>query len=278
MRTCTLLVTIAVTLFASDSVIAQRGGGAAGGGRNRWRRPDEVTTRTAAFFSEVQAPATDGDKVADLNTIDLVRAAAASGQVTLLYLHDGQADKTVVQQFEAALFRADKSGDQLGIKMRMFHCGQIDTSKSPALQERYGKVVPVFVAFDKNGKELKPVSMSGYQAKASALEALLDQASSGAFKPALKTLAKKYADIVGDLEEALKAKSEAQQAQTKAGNDKAKGKEAEQELVAATKLEQKALEQESKLLEGLRLPARGSKRLGGRGNGRANGAGGNPGG
>lgn len=269
MRTCTLLATLVVAIFATDSVEAQRGGG----GRNRWRRPDEITNRVAIYFSPAEAPASDGDKIADLNTIDLVRAAAAADQVTLLYLHDGEADEQVVQQFESALFRADKSGDELGIKLRMFHCGQIDISKSPALKQHYGKDVPLFVAFDKAGKELKPVSMPGYKAKASALESLVDQASAGAFKPALKTLAKQYADIVDDLEQVLRDKEAATQAQTKASNDKAKSKKAERELADIAKLEEKILKAEEKLLEGLRMPARGTQRLGGRNNRRGNQAG-----
>ena len=66
--------------------------------------------------------------------IDLVRAATSAGQVTMLYLHNSEADRTVVRQFENLLFRADTLGDVLGIKLRMFHCGQIDISKTPAMK------------------------------------------------------------------------------------------------------------------------------------------------
>jgi hypothetical protein len=272
MRTCTLLATLCVALFVADNLEAQGRGGGGRNGRNA-RRPEEITNRTAAYFTETDAPATQGEKIAPFDSIDLVRAAAASGQVTVLYLHNSEAEKRVVQQFEAAVFRADKSGDELGLKLRMFHCGQIDISKSPAMKTRYEKDVPIFIAFDKTGKELKAVSMSGYKAKASALEALIDKASAGAYKPSIKTIAKKYGAIVDDLEEALKAKTEAEQDQTKAGNDKSKAKKAEKALAAATKLEEKALKAEEKLLEDLRLPARGDKKLGGRNNRRNNKAG-----
>ncbi|MFT4514184.1 MAG: hypothetical protein ACI89X_002670 [Planctomycetota bacterium] len=268
MRTCTLLATLCVAIFVGDNLEAQR----RGGGRNQ-RRPEEITNRTAAYFTETNAPATQGKKIAPFNSIDLVRAAAAAGQVTVLYLHNSEAERRVVQQFESAVFRTDKSGDVLGLKLRMFHCGQIDISKSPAMKARYEKDVPVFIAFDKTGKELKIVSMSGYKAKASALEALIDQASAGAYKPSIKTIAKKHAKIVGNLEEALKAKTAAEQDQTKAGNDKSKAKKAEKAMAAAVKLEEKALKAEEKLLEDLRLPARGDKKLGGRNNRRNNQAG-----
>ncbi len=268
MRTSTLLATLCVAIFVADNLEAQRGGG-----RGRARRPDEITSRTAAYFSEIDAPATQGDKVAPLNSVDLVRAAAAADQVTVLYLHDGEAEKQIVQKFESAMFRTDKSGDELGLKLRMFHCGQIDISKSPAMKARYEKKVPMFVAFDKTGKELKEVSMSGYKAKASTLEALLDQASAGAYKPSVKSIAKKYGKIIDELEEALKDKAKAQQDLTKAGEEKSKTKKAEKALAAATKLEEKMLKAEEKLLEGVRLPARGTKKLGGRNNRRNNRAG-----
>ncbi|MGK0154564.1 MAG: hypothetical protein ACI9SE_001517 [Neolewinella sp.] len=102
---------------------------------------------------------------------------------------------------------------------------------------------------------------------------LVTCASAGAYKPSVKTIAKKHAKIVGDLEEALKAKTAAEQDQTKAGNDKSKARKAEKAMAAATKLEEKALKAEEKLLEDLRLPARGDKKLGGRNNRRNNKAG-----
>lgn len=264
MRTCTLLATLLVAVITADTLEAQQRGGG-NNRRNRWRRPEEISSRVGAYFTKTEAPKTDGEKIADLNTIDLVRAAASAGQVTVLYLHDGEADEAVVTQFENALFRQDKSGDELGFKLRMFHCGQVDISKAPAMKARYGKHVPMFIAFDKDGKELPKVSMPGYRAKASALEGLLDKASSGAFKPSLKTLAKKYADIVKDLEAVMKAKSEGEQEATKAENN-ADRKKAEKAIATAKKQEDKLLKAEEKLLEKVRQPARGATKLGGRNN------------
>ena len=175
MRKTTLFTALALALLASDTLDAQRR--SRGRNRNQWRRPEEVTNRVGVYFKQVQGPETDGDKIADLNTIPLVREAVAADQVTVLYLHDGELEDRPVRAFESALFRADVRGDELGIKLRMFHCGQIDVSKDPALKARYGKKTPLFIAFDKSGKELRPVSMSGMKPNATGLEGLLDRAS-----------------------------------------------------------------------------------------------------
>ena len=279
-RTTSLLAALCLTMIAVDTAEAQRraaGGRAGRGGRNAWRRPEEISNRVAVYFKEIDGPETDGKKVADLNTIELVRAAAAADQVAVLYLHDGELEERPVKAFEAMLFRADVKGDELGIKLRLFHCGQIDISKDPALKERYGKKAPLFVAFDKSGKELKPVSMTGLKPNPTALESLLDRASKGAFKPLLPTFAKKYGKLVVDLEKLLKERSEAETDQAKAGNDKAKQNKANRELDAIAKAEQKLLEKEQEMLADMNFPERGNKRLGGRRPNRRNNNSGNTG-
>ncbi|MAD34618.1 MAG: hypothetical protein CMJ88_12805, partial [Planctomycetes bacterium] len=245
--------------------------------RNEWRRPDEISNRVAVYFKEVAGPETDGEKVADLNTIELVREAAAADQVSVLYLHDGTLEERPVRAFEALLFRSDVKGDELGIKLRLFHCGLIDVSKDPALKQRYGKKTPLFVAFDKSGKELRPVSMSGLKPNPTGLEGLLDRASKGAFKPLLPTFAKKYGKLVVDIEKLLKERSEAESDQAKAGNDKAKQNKARRELEAIAKAEQKLLEKEQEMLAEMNFPERGDKRLGGRRPNRRNNTSGNTG-
>ena len=275
MRQITLLTTVALALLATDTLDAQRR--ARGRSREQWRRPEEVTNRVAVYFREVPGPKTDGGKVADLNTIALVREAAAADQVSVLYLHDGALEERPVRAFESALFRADVRGDELGIKLRLFHCGQIDISADPALKERFSKKAPLFVAFDKAGKELRPVSMSGMKPDPTALESLLDRASKGAFKPTLPSFAKKYGKLVQELEKVLKELAAAEQAQAEAGGDGAARKKAAKQLEAAGKAEQTLLDQEQELLAKLRFPERGSKRLGGRRPNRRNNAAGNTG-
>ena len=277
MRTTALLASLCVAMIATDTADAQRR--AAGGrrGRNEWRRPEEISNRVAVYFKEVAGPETDGEKVADLNTIEMVREAAAADQVSVLYLHDGELEERPVRTFEALLFRSDVKGDELGIKTRLFHCGQIDISKDPALKQRFGKKAPLFVAFDKSGKELRPVSMTGLKPNPTALEGLLDRASKGAFKPLLPTFAKKYSKLVVDLEKLLKERSEAESDQAKAGNDKAKQNKARRELEAIAKAEQKLLEKEQEMLGEMSFPERGDKRLGGRRPNRRNNTSGNTG-
>ena len=262
MRPIQLFLAVALALLAAETLEAQR----RMGGRNRgpWRRPEEITNRVAVYFREVRGPETKDGKVADLGTIPLVREAAAAHQVAVLYLHDGALEDRPVRTFESALFRADVRGDELGIKLRLFHCGQIDISADPALQGRFGKKAPLFVAFDKSGKELRPVSMTGMKPNPTALESLLDRASRGAFKPALPSFAKKYGKLVQDLEKVLKQRAAAEEAQAEAGGDRAKQNKANKQLEAAGEAEQKLLQEEQELLAEMRFPERGSKRLGGR--------------
>lgn len=249
----TSLVAAALAAFTLTQVAAAQ--------RGRFRRPDEVTERVAVYFADTAAPTTDGDKVADLGTAELVRTAAAANQLTVLYLHDGAAPEQVVQQFERELFR----DDALGIKLRCFHCGSIDLSKNEALKARYGKEAPLFVAFAADGKAEKEVSMSGYKANAKALEAQLDKAAKGAVKPSLETFAKKYGDLVRELEGLLRKKQQLEAEQARAGGDESKKKKADKELEELQKQQDKLSEQENKLVQPLRLPARatGARRLGG---------------
>jgi hypothetical protein len=75
----------------------------------------------------------------------------------------------------------------------------------PALEARFGKHAPLFVAFAIDGKAEKEVSMAGYKANPKALEAQLDKAAKGAMKPSLETFAKKYGELVQELEGVLRS-------------------------------------------------------------------------
>lgn len=229
------------------------------GGRGRGRA-EEITNRVGAFFTDVAGPATDGDKVADLATIDLVRAATAAGQLTVLYLVDGSEDQDVREQFERQVF----AGDELGLELRCFHCGRIDLQKEPALKARFAKQAPLFVLFDKDGKA-DELSMSGYKASATQLQKALEKAAGGTVKPSLASFAKEYAGLVRDLEQVLARKKAAQEKQAKAGADKGKRAEADKDLKDAEAEERKLLDKEKGLIDHVRLPERGAnaQRLGG---------------
>ncbi len=246
------LASLSLALFASD-LLAQ-------GGRGRNRRPEEITNRTGAFFTDTAGPATDGDKIADLGTTELVRAAVAAGQLTVLYLHDSKADADVRGEFERQLF----AGDELGIELRCFHCGRIDVQKDPALAARYGKKAPLFVVFDAAGKATE-VAMTGYKPSASQLTKVLEKAASGTIKPSLAAFAKQYGDLVRDLEQGLTKQKQANEKLAKAGEDKAKRAEAEKDLAALEAEQKKLLAKESELLGKVRLPERSAEaqRVGG---------------
>lgn len=267
MRYPTLLAILFAAPLLCDNLEAQRGGGGRGGGGrgNSWQRPDEIKNRLAVTFQDAKAPATEGDKVADLDSIELVRAAASVNQPTLLYLYDGKADEKTARDFENQLFRADAAGDERNAKALAFHLGRIDVQSDPALQQRFGEQTPLFVVFDTDGKEVKSLSMTGFELDERGLEAALDKAGKGAVKPSLASFAKKYVDLLHDLEKVLKEKEQATRAQAKAGADKAKQKKAEKELEQIGKEEQKLLDKEKELLEKARLPQRpeGGTQVGG---------------
>lgn len=254
--------------------------GAAAQGRGRGRA-EEITNRIGAFFVDVKGPLPKDDQAGDLAQTELVRAAAALGQPAVLYLVDASEADTVREQFERTLF----GDDELGIMLRCFHCGRVDLRAEPLLAEKFRQKAPLFVAFDKDGKAGEIVAMSGYKPAAKALEQALATAARGTVKPSLAAFAKDYAGLVRDLEQVLARKQTARERSARAGADKAKKSDAEKDLAAIEKEEQKLLDRERELLGKVALPVRpaGARRLGGRGfgeagrggdgNGRGNGGG-----
>ncbi|HEX5053817.1 MAG TPA: hypothetical protein VFZ65_18700 [Planctomycetota bacterium] len=265
-RTC--MTSLAATLLVAALVPAQ------GGGRGR-NRPEEIQNRVGVYFSDIAGPATEGDKVADLNTCELVRAAAAANQVTVLYLYDSSDDRDVRETFERALF----GSDEMGIQLRCFHCGRIDLAKDEALKAKYIKQAPLFVVFDKDAKP-SDISMNGYKVAGNGLEKLLEKAAQGVVKPSLASFAKEYGGFVRDMEQLLNKKKLATTKQAKAGADKGKRLEAEKDLKVVEGEEQKLLAKEKELLEKVKLPERpaDAQRLGDRGWGGGGGRGGQGGG
>ncbi len=242
-------------------------------GRGR-QRPDEIQNRTGAFFADTQGPATEGEKVADLATCELVRAATSANQLTVLYLYDSSDDADVRSQFERTLF----TSDEIGIELRCFHCGRIDLAKDKVYAAKFGKQAPLFVVFDEHGKP-NELSMNGYKASASSLQKALEKAAQGTIKPSLAAWAKDYGGFVRDLEQAMAKQKLATERQAKAGADKGKRAEADKDVKAADEDVQKVLGKEAALLGKVRLPERpaSAERLGG-GRGPGPGGGGGRGG
>lgn len=243
---------------------------AQGGGRFR-PRAEEILDRVGAFFADTTPPATDGDKVAELATCELVRAAASSNQLCVLYLYHGRDDADVRGEFERTMFASDETG----IELRCCHCGRIDLSTNEALAARYQKQAPLFVVFDDKGKPTE-LPMSGYKASASSLQKALEKAAQGTIKPSLAAFAKEYGSFVRDLEQALTKKKTAEERQAKAGADKQKKTEADKDLQAAEAEVQKLYAKETALLAKVHLPVRpaNAERLGGRPMDRGQGKGG----
>lgn len=256
MRRASLLVSLSLLPLLADPVLAQGGGG---GGR--WRqRADEILNRVGAFFADVKGPLPDGDKAGDLATTDLIKAASGAGQPAVLYLVDSSDDQDVRDQFERALF----ANDELGIELRCFHCGRIDLKAEPLLAAKFQKQAPLFVVFDKDGKVVETVPMSGYKPSAKGLETGLLKAAQGVVKPSLAAFAKDYGSLVRDLEQAMTKTKTAKERLAKVGGDKAKRAEVEKDVAALEKEEQKLLVRETDMVTKMNLPARpaDAKRLG----------------
>lgn len=275
MRSVSFASAVALCLCLAPEMLAQGGGG-------RWRRPEEITNRTGAFFTDIAGPTADGDKVADLATLELARTAKSANQMVVLYLVDGGDDQDTREQFESTLF----ANDELGIELKFFHCAKLDLAKEPALKTKYAKQAPLFVVFDASGKPVE-LSMSGYKPSVSGLTKLLEKQATGTVKPSLAGFAKTYGGIIQDLEQVLSKKKQALQKQAKAGGDQGKRAEADKDVKALEAEEQKILTKEKDLLSKVRLPERdakaqrvGAPRWGGRGGapgGGAPGAGGGAG-
>lgn len=257
----TILVLATTAATTADGLLAQRGGGR--GGRDafsRWRQPEEITNRVGLFFNDVPGPAEDGDKIADLDTVEIVRAAKAANQLTVLYLVDRQDEEA---EWPRGVFEFMLGRDQeLGIQLRAFHCGRIDLGKAPALKAKYEKERPLFVVFDQEGKPTE-VPMSGYRPAGSKLKKALEKAAAGAMKPSLTRFAKDYGKIIKDYSELLQDRKDAQTEMTKNRDDKGKVRKAEKELLKLMKAEAKILEKEGELLGKFTFPDRGTQRVGG---------------
>ncbi len=269
-------------LLAAPAVAQGRGGGGGGaaGGAGRMRRAPEIDERVGAFFATVPPVAgapTDGaeadPKTADLLTqLPFVVAAAGSRQRSVVYLYDATASPEAQGQFERALFT-----DEVGVALRFFVAGRIDVSAASAgpLRQRYGKQLPLFVAFDAGGKRSGEVSM-GTRPDPKALVALLDRTVGKANQLALPAFVKQYLDVVRDLEQLAVELQQIDDRQQRADSaDKQKRAELDKERKQNAAAQKKALAAERALLEKVDLPPRaeGSERVG-RGGGRGGAGGG----
>jgi len=265
------LLTVAALLFA-DTALAQRGGRG---------RPEEITNRVACFFVDVAPPVGEGAMATELANTDLIRAAAGANQVAVLYLFDGGDAANMREQFEKTMF----GNDTIGLHLRFFHCGRIDVAKAPALKSKYGKDLPLFVTFNKEGKQADDAAMPGYKASGNALVKALEKAGNPVYKPSLAAAVKNYSELVRDLEQMIARRKLLEDRQSRTTGDDASAKQKRAAIdkdlkdldAEKAKLEQK----ETELIQKLHMPVRDSKAVqlgGGGGRGGRGPGGGGPGG
>ncbi|MCA8951691.1 MAG: hypothetical protein KDE27_19440 [Planctomycetes bacterium] len=242
MRIAALVAGSLAVLSLADTASAQRGG---------FRMPEEIVQRVGMFFDDVPGPLTEGDKIADLDTVELVRAAVAAKQPSVLYLVDGKADEETRGNFEFQLAK----DPELGIELRCFYCGRIDLAENAELNKRFGAEAPLFVVFDEEGKATD-VSMAEYRPSAAKLKKALEKAGSGAVKPSMAAFTKSYGKFVRELGLLLARKTAIEGRLKLAGDDEGKRKKIQKDLEEVDKEEQALLADEEKLLEKTRLPER----------------------
>ncbi len=254
----------------------------------RGRRSPAIDERVGAFFVPVRvdsaaapADATKKDKDQDLLApLPFVVAAVGEKQRSLVYLCDAATDADQHAQFERTLFT-----DDVGVALRFFACARIDVSAATAtaLRARYGKQVPLFVAFDAAGKAAGELSMAGFKPDAKGLVDLLDKTVGKQNKLTLGAFVKEYKDVVRDLERLAEQERllDAKDQKIDSG-DKQKRAAIEAERRKLEAEQKKVMAAERELLQQVDLPARaeGAERVGrsGRGGGGRGGGGGGGGG
>src|SRR5262245_12412411 len=139
MRSPALVVLSAILVLRAD--LAAQGYG-------RRQRPDEILNRVGAWFSDTAGPVPGDGAAVDLASAEFVKAAVGAGHPSVLFVVNGNDDQDVRDQFERALFT-----DEIGINLRAFACGRVDLAKEPTLATKYGKQAPLFVVFDREGKD-----------------------------------------------------------------------------------------------------------------------------
>lgn len=250
----------------ADPASAQRGGG-------RNRRPQEIQDRVACRAVDVAFTAPEGEPTPDLAATDFVRSATAAKHCAVLYLFDGSAEEETRQQFERTLFGSDETG----LYLRCFQFGRIDLQRAEDLQARYRKQAPLFVVFDKSGKQVGEIAMPGWKANASALIKGLEKAGNSAFKPSLKSFVDRMGDLVRDMEQLHGKRTLLEQRIARAGDaDKQKQAELQRDLDAIAAELQQVEKKEGELLLEHNVPTQpeGAVRLGGRDRGDWGGRGG----
>lgn len=242
-----------------------------GMGRNRGRAR-EVQERFGNFFVAVSLPV--GEAKDRFDETSFVADAKKEQQLAVLYLANKKGDANAHENFETTLF----ANEALLVTLRRFRCGVLDMTEHPVTLAAYEKQLPMFLAYDAEGKRVGEVSMRGYKPNSGPLIALLDRAAKGHGKLTNANFVKTYRSFLNKLEVLAGRRTayEQQKAGLEGGDarDRAKLAKVEKELAELEAEEKQLLEEEKKILEAAAVPERpaGAERLGGRqGRGRRGG-------
>src|SRR5262249_30253711 len=122
---------------------AQRGGGR--------RRPEAVLERVSCYLVDGKLPAHTAanageDRVA---AVGAVADARTRHELALVSLFDSKVDAEKRAAFEKTMF----GNEELGIALRCFQTARVDIAGDDDAQAKYGRRLPLFLAFDENGKQ-----------------------------------------------------------------------------------------------------------------------------
>jgi hypothetical protein len=232
---------IAAALLATGSALAQRGG-----------RQDEFLDRYACYFVEAKLPPADGEveSKARLATVPLVQEAANAGNLSFLYLFDSSAEAPKRAAFDQIVF----GNEEVGVALRCFQCARVDIAGDADAQAKFGRQLPLFVAFDEKGKWAGETSLPGYKAALRSLISMLERAASGHVKPTLPDFVKSYRDILRELRVLSGNKRTLEQRRNRA--DDSKKAQYDQEAKELAAREQTLLAAEKAALEKANVPPR----------------------
>jgi hypothetical protein len=233
-------LSLAVLFAAAVPVNAQRGRG----------RSEATLERISSYFVDAQVPpATEAgkDRFAGLA---LVIDAKENKHPVFLYVFDSSIEEPKREGFDKIVF----GSEEVGVTLRCFRCARVDIAGDAEAQAKWGKKLPLFLAYDDQGRPAGEVSLPGYKAATSGLLSLLDKAIGARVKPTLDTFVKDYREVVRELEN-LEGKRRVLEGRRAKADDKKK----EQLAVEARELdaeEVKLLTTEKEVLARGKLPPR----------------------
>ncbi|MEZ5966927.1 MAG: hypothetical protein R3F56_24010 [Planctomycetota bacterium] len=226
----------------SAPAAAQRGGG----------RQDEFADRYAVHMVDTKLPPIEGqtDSKERLAAIPLVQQAKKEGHLAFLYLYDSSVDAPKRETFDQIIF----GNQEVGIALRCFYCARVDIAGDDDARAKFGRKLPLFVAFNDKGVWAGETSLPGYKAALRSMIGMLEKAAAGHVKPTLEAFSKTYRDTLRELRVVTGNKRMLEQRRARADDKKKAQYDKEAKELAAQ--EQKLLEAEKTALEKANPPPR----------------------